>query len=134
MSEKKTPSPSTKSRQKPVSLAKRSQLTFPVGRILSMLHKESISERVSPTAAIAFAAALDYLITEILNTTDDEMKKEEETKKIRYFKRVTNRNLNLVLRTDKDFLPLLTNTTFKKSGVIPKVFVSKKKKQVADNQ
>jgi len=113
---------------KRVALSQRAFITFPVGKTLRMLKHSNICPRVSPRAAVAHAACLNYLIKDIFESIDDSMKQQEEGSEKNGLKRISTRWINLVLRKDPEFIPLLRNVHIKKSGVVPIVFKSKKQK------
>jgi len=63
----------------------------------------------------------------VLYMTDEIMRKEEETTKHpEVARRITPRNLKLVLGTDLEFVEFLRHTTMKRSGVVPTVGVKRK--------
>ena len=91
------------------SASKKAGLTFPIGRIGSMLRKGRFSKRVSASAAVFLAATLEYLTAETLELAGKVL----GTKS----KRITPRALTLAIRHDADLGSLLQNVTISRGGV-----------------
>ena len=105
-----TPKKSTKkAASKSGKRANKSGLTFPVGRIGSLLRKGRFSKRVSSGAAVFLAATLEYLVAETLELASKTVPKGS--------KRITPRALTLAIRHDADLGALLHNVTISRGGV-----------------
>lgn len=99
--------------KKKKSKSQRSGLDFPVGRIRSYM-KANTNKRVSTGAGIFLAAALEYLVAEIM----------EVSKKVAFDnkkRRITPRFLCLAVKNDKDFDILLNDTVIANGGVQPHI-------------
>merc|ERR1712000_557770 len=83
----------------------KSGLTFPAGRVGSMLRKG----RVSRGAAVFLAATLEYLTAETLELASKTVAKGS--------RRITPRALTLAIRHDADLGSLLQNVTISRGGV-----------------
>merc|ERR1712000_689164 len=87
----------------------KSGLTFPAGRVGSMLRKGRFSRRVSRGAAVFLAATLEYLTAETLELASKTVAKGS--------RRITPRALTLAIRHDADLGSLLQNVTISRGGV-----------------
>ena len=99
----------------------KSGLTFPTGRIGTMLRKGKYSKRVSAGAAVFMAATLEYLTAETLELASKTMAKGG--------KRITPRAITLAVRHDADLGSLLSNVTLSKGGVVGGPVAGKKVKK-----
>ncbi len=100
-------------------------LTFPVGRIGSMLRGGRYSKRVGTTAAVFLASTLEYLTGELLDLTAKVVAKKGKSK------RITPRAIMLAVRNDAGLGTLLKDVTISRGGVVPnlhKVLEGRKKK------
>jgi len=104
-----TPKKSVKKSVKGGKRANKAGLTFPVGRIGTLLRKGRFSKRVSSGAAVFLAATLEYLTAETLELASKTVAKDS--------KRITPRALTLAIRHDADLGALLHNVTISKGGV-----------------
>lgn len=104
-----------KSSGKSVSQSKRAGLIFPVGRIGSMLRKGRYTSRVSRSAAVTVAAALEYVTAEVLELSAKAVLQSGKAK------RITPRALTLAVRHDADLGNLLKDVTLSRGGVVPRV-------------
>ena len=124
--------PRVKKTSSTVSTSKKAKLEFPVGRIRTQLKKDGVASRVSMSSAVALAAVFEYFVSEILSTTDENMRKMEAEKRSPStegkFGRISTRALKLTLCNDEEFLEFLKHTDIKHSGVVPKIYLSKKDK------
>ena len=89
--------------------SKKAGLTFPVGRIGSLLRKGRYAKRVSQGAAVFLTAALEYLTAETLELASKTVAKGS--------KRITPRALTLAIRHDADLGALLKDVTISRGGV-----------------
>jgi len=89
-------------------------LTFPVGRIHTNLKKAKYADRTSMSAAVSLAAAVEYIVAEILEAAGNMAK---EQKKIR----ITDRIIANAIRNDEEMQKLFAGSTFARSGVSPHI-------------
>jgi histone H2A len=109
-----------KSRAPAAKKAAKSSLTFPTGRVGSLLRKGRYARRVSKTAAVYLTSVLGYLTAELLDLTSKSLKKGTT--------RLTPRAVTLAVRADDELGSLLKNVTFSRGGVVPKVHEALEKK------
>lgn len=83
-----------KLRLKANSKAKRAGLTFPVGRVERFIRERRVAPRVSGEASVMATAALEYVMTEII---EDAVKKCDEAKVVR----LTTAYLNQSMSSDQ---------------------------------
>eukprot|EP01083_Nonionella_stella_P000338 973_1 len=104
------------------SVSARLGLTFPVGRMGSMLRRGRYTKRVAAAAPVYLTAVIEYLTAELLELSG---KVAVQQKK----KRITPRAVTLAVRHDEELSQLLSNVTFTQGGVLPNLHdVLKKKK------
>ena len=96
-------------------------LTFPVGRVSTLIKKGRYAKRVSASAGVYATAVLDYLTSELL-----EVAVKFVTANKKNNSRITPRALTLAVRHDKDLGALLKNVTLSKGGVVPQAIAGKK--------
>ena len=96
-------------------------LTFPVGRISSLIKKGRYAKRVSASAGVYATAVVDYLTSELLEVAVKYVAANKKSNS-----RITPRALTLAVRHDKDLGALLKNVTLSKGGVVPQAIASKK--------
>ena len=101
-------------------VGKKAGLTFPVGRVGTMLRKGRFHRRVSPSAGVFAAAALEFLTAEVLELASKTLKKGA--------KRITPRALCLAIRHDTDLGSLLQNVTISRGGVAASAVAKAEKK------
>ncbi|XP_055524594.1 histone H2A-beta, sperm-like [Wyeomyia smithii] len=100
--------------KKAVSKSRRAGLTFPVGRTLSILKKGKYADRIGAGAGVYIAAALEYLVAEILELAGNAAK---ANKKIR----IIPRHIQLAVRNDDELAELLKHVCIAEGGVLPNV-------------
>ena len=109
------------------TLSHRTGLVFPAERLKRLIKQDLIAKNVGESALVAMAAAIEYFAMEVLDMTNDIMCTEEaKTKHPDVARRITPRNLKLVLGTDLEFVEFLRHTTMKRSGVVPTVGVKRR--------
>ncbi|KAH0576300.1 Histone H2A [Spironucleus salmonicida] len=99
--------------------SEKSGLTFPVGRVHRLLKQRALKcrttssklrvGRVSNTAAIYVSAALEFLVTEVLDLSAEAVKRTKT-------KRVTPQVLNQTIRKDEFLSKLLKDVNIVNSG------------------
>lgn len=107
----------TKSKAASVSKSKRAGLQFPVGRVKSYL-KKVFTGRVSAAAAVALAAAEEYIIRDLLS--QEAMRGVMGIGKSAK-SRVTPRHILLRVKGDHELNKLWKNTTLAAGGVVPHI-------------
>jgi histone H2A len=108
---------------KNVSRTGKAGLTFPVGRVGSLLRQGRFSKRVSSSAAVFLAATLEYLMAETLELASKTVAGGS--------KRITPRALMLAIRYDADLGSLLQNVTIASAGALPTAGAGSAKKAKA---
>lgn len=104
---------STSEKKTKVSLSKKAGVKFPVGRITRFIKQGNYVDRVSPTASVAVAAALNFLVAEVFDLTI------QETKNLN-IKRITPRAIYLALNRDEELRKITSHTIIPQAGVVPK--------------
>ncbi|KAI6231928.1 Histone H2A [Aphelenchoides besseyi] len=89
-------------------------IQFPVGRFRRKLKNGKYAERIATGAAIFMAAAIEYLVAEVLELAGNAAK---EYKKVR----INPRHLMLAIRNDAEFDVLLQSVMISEGGVKPHI-------------
>lgn len=105
---------------------------FPAGRLHRYLKQLSIAPRVSRKAAVAMAAALEYLVGEILDVAANAATSMNS-------RTLKPRHIALAVRSDEDLDAIFGSTTIASGGVLPRVHnallaKNKKKKPKAEKK
>ena len=109
--------------KKKKSVHARVNLIFPVTRIKTYMKKSGLCKRTSVEAAIAVAAGIEYIVSELLSVTV------EKTSDPKFAKsRITPRMLNLTIENDDELKALFAGSTIRGGGVNPTVFAPRVKK------
>lgn len=114
--------PEKRARAPARSSSSRAKLLFPVGMIKTKLKSDRAAANISISAAIALAAVLEYVTSEVLSVTHETLA--DKTK------RLTSRHIYLSTINDSELSELINKASFKHSGVMPKihsVLIPKKK-------
>lgn len=114
---------------KSVSKSVRAGLQFPVGRILRLLKKGNYASRVGVGASVYLAAAIEYLVAEVLELAGNAATDNRKS-------RISPRHLQLAIRNDDELNKLLSGVTISQGGVIPfihSVLLPKKIDKKADD-
>ena len=104
-----------KIKRKPQPASARAGLQFPVGRIKTML-KARGAKVVSPKAAIALAASIEYIAAEVLELAGNAASDLKRS-------RISPRCIMLAIRNDAELNSLIT-ATIAQGGVLPNVHQS----------
>jgi len=92
--------------------SKKSNLVFSVSRVENHLRKGRYAERISPTASVYLASVLEYLVAETLELAGDMAHKSKR-------KRITPRDIALVIKNDHELAKLCSDVTIPEGGVQP---------------
>uniref|UniRef100_UPI003AABB42B histone H2A-like n=1 Tax=Centroberyx gerrardi TaxID=166262 RepID=UPI003AABB42B len=95
----------------------RAGMSFPVGRIHTLLRKGSYAQRVGTGASIYRAAVLGYLCAELLELAGTAC---HDNKR----RRITPRHILLAVRNDEEPNKLLAGVTISEGGVLPNIQAS----------
>ena len=109
------------------SMSTKAGLVFPAFKILKMLKKGNYADKVQKGAGVYCAAAIEYLVAEVLelagNAASDNKKK-----------RIIPRHITLGIRNDDELNKLLSSVTISQGGVLQNIHaVLLKKKTVKRN-
>lgn len=94
------------------SRSKRANLLVPVARIERMLRQHRCAERIGGEAPVYLAAAVEYLIMDILNSADTEVRRSKA-------KTITTRHLNLAIRQNSSWNTIMQKGIVRGGGVLP---------------
>ena len=92
----------------------RSELQFPVGRILRLLKRGNYAQHTGVGASVYLAAVMEYLTAEVLELSG---KAAQDFNK----KRIIPRHLQLAIRNDEELDKLLYGITICQGGVLPHI-------------
>lgn len=112
----------TKRKFKNVSKSSRAGISFPIQRIKRFLRRGNYAPRIGVGAPLYLAAALEYLVAEIL-----ELANECATQNTKH--RITPRHILFAIKNDEELDKMLQGTVIARAGVIPhinKVLLPKK--------
>ena len=115
---------SSKDRKAPVSKSNRAGLEFPVSRVAKFLRDRSYFNRISNGASIYITAALEFIMSEVLDLTG------EATKALGK-KRIFPQSIFMGIQDDDDLNSLFQNAIIAKGGSMDIVneFTEKMKKK-----
>jgi len=129
MSSPKKSGKSKKGGGKSHSRSAKAGITFPVGRVATLLRKGKYAARYGRASPVFIAAVLEYLTAELVQVAAAAAKDAGK-------KRLTPRYINLGIRADDEFNNLLSGAVISGGGVLPhinkvllKTKKSKKKKK-----
>lgn len=89
-------------------------ITFPVGRVATLLRKGKYASRFGRAAPVFVAAVLEYLTAELVQASAAALKDAGK-------KRLTPRYINLGIRADEEFSNLLSGAVISGGGVLPHI-------------
>ncbi|CAD6925949.1 unnamed protein product [Tilletia controversa] len=105
-------SPAKSAAPKRLTLAVRSGLQFPVGRVRSQLQRGNYADRVMIGSAVFLSAVLEYLVAEVLELAGNAARDNRK-------QRIIPRHLQLAIRNDEELTRLIPNVTISEGGVLP---------------
>ena len=106
------------------SVSAKAGLTFPVGRVSTMLRGGRFAKRVGASAGVYLTAVLEYLTAELLELSAKVVAQSKKKSK-----RITPRAITMAVRHDDDLGSLLKDVTLANGGVIPNVHKALEKKK-----
>ena len=116
-----------KARAPPQTAHQRAQLVMPVSRVLRMMKRDRLQARISRLSAVAMAAALEYVVSEIAEISGDLCENDHK-------KRINSRHLLLGIKGDEELSKLFQGIVIREGGVLPQIhqaLVPEKKKKTA---
>lgn len=105
---------SAEARSERRSRSKRAGILFPVGRIHKLLKKGKYAKRISETAPVFLAAALNYLVNEVCDMAATAAIDNRK-------KRISPRHITMAIRKDDELNELLKDVTIAQGGVMPNI-------------
>nr|XP_060625749.1 histone H2A, sperm-like [Anolis sagrei ordinatus] len=92
-------------------------LVFPVGRVRRYLKEGRYADRVSPGAAVFLAAALEYLVFEVVTMSVTAASANKKH-------RISPRHIQLAVKNDEELDQLFNGVTIAEGGVPPHIHAS----------
>ena len=89
-------------------------LTFPVGRLGTMMKKGRFSKRIGGGAPVYMAAVLEYLVAELLELAGNAARDNKKT-------RIVPRHIQLAVKNDEELNKYVGSATIAAGGVMPNV-------------
>ncbi|UYV80982.1 hypothetical protein LAZ67_19002361 [Cordylochernes scorpioides] len=96
------------------SRSSRAGLQLPVGRIHRMLRRGKYADRIGAGAPVYLAAAIEYLVAEILELAGNAARDNKKS-------RIIPRHLQLAIKNDEELSRLLKGVTIAQGGVLPSI-------------
>ena len=97
-----------------MSRSAKAGLTFPVGRLGTMMKKGRFAKRVGGGAPVYMAAVLEYLVAELLELAGNACRDNKKT-------RIIPRHIQLAVKNDEELNKYLGRATIAAGGVMPNV-------------
>ena len=101
-----------------VTAASRAQISFAPSRLMRLMRRERLNERVGQGAAVYLAGGIDYLCSEIIQLAGEQALAGRK-------QRIAPRHLKLALADDKELKYLCKDAVIAEGGVKPTVFATK---------
>jgi len=98
----------------PKSRSAKAGLTFPVGRLGTMLKKGRYTKRIGAGAPVYMAAVLEYLVAELLELAGNAARDNKKT-------RIIPRHIQLAVKNDEELNKYLGKATIASGGVLPNI-------------
>ena len=98
----------------PKSKSSKAGLTFPVGRLGTMIRRGRFAKRVGAGAPVYMAAVLEYLTAELLELSGNAAKDNKKT-------RINPRHIQLAIKNDEELNKFIGSATISAGGVMPNV-------------
>ena len=89
-------------------------LTFPVGRLGTMIRRGRFAKRVGSGAPVYMAAVLEYLTAELLELSGNAAKDNKKT-------RINPRHIQLAIKNDEELNKFVGMATISAGGVMPNI-------------
>ena len=89
-------------------------LTFPVGRLGTMLKKGRFAKRIGGGAPVYMAAVLEYLVAELLELAGNAARDNKKN-------RIVPRHIQLAVKNDEELNKYLGRATIAAGGVVPNI-------------
>jgi histone H2A len=89
-------------------------LTFPVGRLGTMMKKGRFAKRIGGGAPVYMAAVLEYLVAELLELAGNAARDNKKN-------RIIPRHIQLAVKNDEELNKYLGRATIAAGGVMPNV-------------
>ncbi|KAH7676832.1 Histone H2A protein [Dioscorea alata] len=100
---------------KSISGSKKAGIKFPIGRIARFLKVGIYSKYVNTKAWVYLSAVLEYLVSYVLELAGNEVRYKMK-------KRIQPRQIQLIVRNDKELRKLLGSVTIPGGGVLPNIY------------
>ena len=112
-----------------ISRTTKAGLQFPVSRIHRYLRRRKYSKRIAAGAPVYLAAALEYLVAEVLELSGNAAR---DNKK----RRINPRAIVLAIRSDEELSQLMPRVIVPSGGVLPNIHsvLLQKKKRIQREQ
>ena len=101
-------------RNKAITAAQRAGIVFPPARMMRLMRRDRLNERIGKPATVVMAAVIDYLAQEILEVAGDVALKAGK-------KRIIPRHVKLALSNDEELQKVCANCVIHEGGVNPHI-------------
>ena len=100
------------SRKKHQTTNGRAGLTFPIQKVMNLMRKDRLNQRIQKKAAIMMAGVIQYIAEEIFESAGSIAEQKHK-------KRITNRHLALAIANDPELNKCMPNAIIYQGGVSP---------------